>query len=78
MGADLAGGDVTILRLAVVNYTPNSLEVIGPDILVLQVVGVLPDVHPNDGDVGLWCDIEQRVRKYHKKGEVTKSCQNNA
>jgi len=53
MGADLAGGDVTILRLAVVNHTPNGLEVIGPDILVLQVVGVLPDVHPNDGVVGL-------------------------
>jgi len=55
MGADLVGGDVTFLRLAEVNYTPNGLEVIGPDILVLQVVGVLPDVHSNDGDVGLWC-----------------------
>jgi hypothetical protein len=55
MGADLVGGDVTIFRLAEVNYTPNGLEVIGPDILVLQVVGVLPDVYSNDGDVGLWC-----------------------
>ena len=35
--------------LALILYLVDGLDVIGPDVLVLQVVGVLPDVDAEEG-----------------------------
>ena len=45
-------GEVSLLSLLVVDDVPDSLEVVGLDVLVLEVEGVLPDVDTDDGDVG--------------------------
>src|SRR5262249_32540518 len=53
-----SGGSAVIGRFRPIDHVPPGVEVVGPLVLVLQVVGVLPDVHTDDrglavGDRGI-------------------------
>jgi hypothetical protein len=46
------GGRVARLHVGPVDDIPERLDVVGLDVLVLQVEGVFPDVDQHDGDLG--------------------------
>lgn len=53
---------VIFLDSVPVNNVPDSFEVIGATVLVEEVIGVLPDVHTEDGGAGAFCDaFHERV-----------------
>src|ERR1039457_5431087 len=43
------GGGVILGHFSPVDHAPDRLEIIGASVLVLQVVGVLPNVHAKNG-----------------------------
>lgn len=52
LSADLGGLEVSLLRLLEVDDVPDSGEVVGLDVLVLEVEGVLPDINTDDRGMG--------------------------
>jgi len=53
------GSDETLFGLLPVDDAPDVFEVLGPGILVVDIVGVLPDVDADDGH-----DVRAHVRDW--------------
>lgn len=53
-GASLSAGHVSFGDILPVDYVPDSLQVVGSDILVLKVVSVLPHVDPQKWNKTYW------------------------
>lgn len=60
--ASLSAGHVSLGDILPVDYIPNSFQVVGPDVFILQVVSVLPYVDP-----------QQRNKTYRKEERKVKT-----
>lgn len=49
IGLSGSGSLIVIGDLLPVHHVPDVLQVLGPPVLVLQIVGVLPNIHPKNG-----------------------------